>query len=105
LKAVPSQSISAAFLQSGVEQQTGLIARLSSEIHDRRHPSYIGHSVCALLRQRIYQTACGYVDGNDANSLRRDPMFKLALGHAPLTEGNGLASGPIFSHLENTCTC
>lgn len=93
-----------ALLLSGVEQQTGLIARLAGAIRDRRHPSYIDHSVCALLRQRIYQTACAYVDGNDANSLRRDPMFKLALGQAPLTEGNDLASGPTFSRLENTCT-
>jgi hypothetical protein len=31
-----------------------------------------------LLRQRIFQTACGYADGNDANSLRHDPVFKRA---------------------------
>jgi len=93
-----------ALLLSGVEQQTGLVARMASAIHDRRHPSYIDHSVSALLRQRIYQTACGYVDGNDANSLRRDPMLKLALGQAPLCEGNDLASGPTFSRLENACT-
>lgn len=90
-----------AVLLCGVERQTGLIARLAGAIRDRRHPSYIDHSVYALLRQRIYQTACGYVDGNDANSLRRDPMFKLALGQAPLAEGNDLASGPTFSRLEN----
>ena len=93
-----------ALLLSGVERQTGLIDRLAGAMRDRRHPSYIDHSLSALLRQRIYQTACGYVDGNDANSLRRDPMFKLALGQAPLTEGNDLASGPTFSRLENTCT-
>ena len=93
-----------ALLLAGVERQTGLIALLADAIRDRRHASYVDHSVHALLQQRIYQTACGYVDGNDANSLRRDPMFKLALGQAPLTEGNALASAPTFSRLENQCT-
>jgi hypothetical protein len=93
-----------ALLLAGVERQSGLIARLADAIRDRRHPSYIDHSVDALLQQRIYQTACGYVDGNDANSLRRDPMFKLALGQAPLADGNALASAPTFSRLENQCT-
>jgi len=89
-------------LLRGVEQQCGLIGRLAGAIHDGRHPSYIEHSVVDLLRQRIYQSACGYVDGNDANNLRRDPMFKLALGHAPLDEATALASGPTFSRLENS---
>ncbi|OBS07861.1 hypothetical protein Thpro_020004 [Acidihalobacter prosperus] len=57
-----------------------------------------------LLRQRIFQTACGYADGNDANDLRQDPAFKLALGRAPLDTDNDLASGPTFSRLENGLT-
>ena len=31
-----------------------------------------------LLAQRIYQIASGYADGNDANSLRRDPLLNWA---------------------------
>ena len=54
-----------------------------------------------LLSQRIFQTACGYIDGNDANNLRRDPMFKLAVGRAPLQATTDLASGTTFSRLEN----
>ena len=52
-----------ALLLQGVERQTGLIARLASAIEDKRHPSYIDHSLTDLLRQRIFQTACGYADG------------------------------------------
>ncbi|WP_020681588.1 IS1380 family transposase [Marinobacterium rhizophilum] len=89
-------------LLRGVEQQCGLIGRLAEAINDRRHPSYIEHSVVDLLRQRIYQSACGYVDGNDVNSLRRDPVFKLALERTPLDEATALASGPTFSRLENS---
>jgi hypothetical protein len=56
----------------------GLIHRLSRAIDDRRHASYIDHSLGDLLTQRIFQIACGYADANDANTLRRDPMFNSA---------------------------
>ena len=91
-----------AVLLRGIDLQMGLIARLVSAIRDTRHPSYIDHSLADLLRQRIFQTASGYADGNDANTLRRDPMFKLAVGRAPLSEDNDLASGPTLSRLENS---
>jgi Transposase DDE domain group 1 len=90
-----------AILLRNTDLQIGLIARMVSAIHDTRHPSYIDHSMADLLRQRIFQTASGYADGNDANSLRRDPMFKLAAGRAPL-DGDDLASSPTLSRLENS---
>ena len=93
-----------ALLLRGTDQQIGLVARLTGAIEDRRHPSYIEHSISELLSQRIFQTACGYADGNDANDLRRDPLFKLAAGRAPLPEETDLASGPTFSRLENSVT-
>ena len=58
-------------LLRGVDQQIGLIPRLSAAIKDRRHPSYIDHSLDDLLSQRIFQVACGYADANDANSQRQ----------------------------------
>ena len=91
-----------AVLLRGIDLQIGLIPRLASAIYDKRHASYIDHSMVELLRQRIFQTTSGYHDGNDANTLRRDPMFKLAVGRAPLDEGNHLASGATFSRLENS---
>lgn len=91
-----------ALLLRGADLQMGLIARLVGAIYDNRHPSYIEHPMHDLLSQRIFQTASGYVDGNDSNSLRRDPMFKLAVGRAPLSEETDLASGPTFSRLENS---
>ena len=91
-----------ALLLRGIDLQIGLIPRLVSAIHDKRHASYIDHPLADLLRQRIFQTASGYADGNDANTLRRDPLFKLAVGRAPLDEGNDLASGPTLSRLENS---
>src|SRR3954462_3880119 len=43
--------------------------------------------------------AAGYEDGNDADSLRHDPLFKLALDHLP--DGAALCSQPTISRLEN----
>ncbi len=93
-----------ALLLSEADQQTGLINRLVRAINDKRHPSYVDHSMHDLLRQRIFQTACGYADGNDSNALRNDPLFKMATGRAPLSAGNELASGPTFSRLESSMT-
>jgi hypothetical protein len=42
--------------------------------------------------------SAGYEDGNDANSLRRDPMFKMALIFRPSI---GMCSQSTMSRLEN----
>ncbi len=85
----------------GVDRQIGLIARLTQAVDDRRHPSYIEHPLHDLFAQRIFQIACGYLDGNDANTLRTDPLFELGVDRHPLARALDLASGPTFSRLEN----
>jgi Transposase DDE domain group 1 len=55
-----------------------------------------------LLTQRVFQIASGYEDGNDADTLRGDPMFKLAANKAPLDSGNLLACGATHSRLEGS---
>jgi len=93
-----------ALLLAGVDRQMGLTDRLAASFNDRRHSSYVDHVLADLLKQRIYQQACAYEDGNDANRLRADPMFKLAVGRKPLDQDNDLASQPTFSRLENAAT-
>jgi hypothetical protein len=80
----------------------GLTARLAAAIHDKRHPSSIDHPLRDLLAQRIYHIASGYADGNDANTLRRDPLFKLGVERPPLAPEQDLASAPTFSRLEHS---
>src|SRR6185437_14084138 len=53
-----------------------------------------------LVRQRLYQIACGYADQNDASTLRTDPLLKLVCGRRP-ESGADLASQPTFSRLDN----
>jgi hypothetical protein len=64
----------------------------------RRGP--VRHSVATLVRQRVFQIACGYEDQNDADTLRTDPLLKLVCGRLP-ESGGDLASQPTFSRLEN----
>jgi hypothetical protein len=85
-----------------VDRQIGFTERLAATLRDKRHPSYIDHPLQDLLAQRIYQIASGYADGNDANSLRHDPMFKLGVDRLPLAPEHNLASAPTFSRLEHS---
>jgi hypothetical protein len=91
-----------ALLLRGIDRQIGLTARLAAAVQDKRHLSYIDHPLHDLLAQRIYQIASGYADGNDANSLRHDPVFKLSVERPPLDPAQDLASAPTLSRLEHS---
>jgi Transposase DDE domain group 1 len=91
-----------ALLLRGIDRQIGLTARLAAAVRDKRHLSYIDHPLRDLFAQRIYQIASGYADGNDANSLRHDPLFKLSMERLPLEPAQDLASAPTFSRLEHS---
>jgi hypothetical protein len=60
----------------------------------------VSHSLISLIKQRVFQIACGYEDQNDSNTLRADPLLKLVCGSLPET-GADLASQPTISRMEN----
>ena len=62
------------------DRRLGLTKRLSAVLRDRRDPTKVKHSVGEMIRQRIYQIACGYEDCNDADDLRFDPLLRTAVG-------------------------
>ena len=66
-----------------VEQRLGVAERLAACIDDPRVPERVRHGVADILRFRMLMIAAGYEDGNDADSLRHDPVFKLALDRLP----------------------
>jgi hypothetical protein len=82
------------------EAQIGVIRRFVDALDDRRDARYTDHSYEEMLRQRIFQIACGYDDANDCVSLRCDPAFKAACDRLPMM-GEDLASQPTLSRLEN----
>jgi len=85
-----------------VENRIGLISKMTNCLQDRRHPGYIKHRLLDLLKQRIFQIACGYEDGNDSNELKDDPIMKIACERLP--DDEALASQPTISRFENGLT-
>jgi Transposase DDE domain group 1 len=58
------------------------------------------HSILSLLKQRVFQIACGYEDQNDSDFLRSDPLLKVVCGALP-DSGEDLASQPTICRMEN----
>src|ERR671932_1424105 len=82
-----------------VERRLGIADRLAACVEDPRAPERVRHGIADILRLRMLMIAAGYEDGNDADSLRHDPVFKLALDQLP--DGDPLCSQPTISRLEN----
>jgi len=82
-----------------VEQRLGIASRLATCIDDPRDPARVVHGLDEIIRTRLLMIAAGYEDGNDADTLRGDPMFKLAMGRLP--DDASLCSQPTISRLEN----
>src|ERR1700687_6155288 len=82
-----------------VEQRLRVADRLGACMVDPRAPDLITHSLADVIRFRLLMIGAGYEDGNDASSLRSDPMFKMALDLSPADRELGLQS--TISRLEN----
>ena len=83
-----------------VASKIGILSRIVEALTNRRHPSYVDHTMMDLISQRVFQIACAYEDANDCNALREDPAFKAACDRLPIS-GAPLASQPTMSRLEN----
>jgi hypothetical protein len=78
------------------EAEIGIVERMATALDDPRHPGYVKHHVIPLLKQRVFQIAAGYEDGNDSNTLREDPLLKLSCEST-----DPLASQPTMCRFEN----
>jgi hypothetical protein len=82
-----------------IEQRLRVADRLAACIEDPRAPDQITHTLADIIRFRLLMIAAGYEDGNDADTLRGDPMFKMALDLSP--SDRELCSQSTISRLEN----
>lgn len=82
------------------DRKLDLIRRIDEAILDPRDPRFVLHSQRQMLTSRIFGIAAGYEDGNDHETLRRDPAFQVAADQAP-DESRPLASPSTLSRLEN----
>jgi hypothetical protein len=82
-----------------IELRLRVAERMAACLKDPRAPEQITHTLADIIRFRLLMIAAGYEDGNDADTLRSDPMFKMALDLAP--SDRELCSQPTISRLEN----
>ena len=82
-----------------VEQRLGMARRMAACIRDPRAPERVSHRLDEILRFRMLMIAAGYEDGDDADTLRRDPLFKLAMQRLP--DEADLCSQSTVSRTEN----
>lgn len=76
-----------------VDSQMGLCEALAECVPEWRRRKG-RHSLASLVKQRVFQIACGYDDQNDSDTLREDPLFKLCCGSSLPESGEDLASQP-----------
>jgi hypothetical protein len=85
-----------------VDKELGLCERISECVEEWRNRRG-RHPLVSLVRQRVFQIACGYEDQNDSDALREDPLLKVVCGSLP-ESGQELASQPTISRMENAAT-
>jgi Transposase DDE domain group 1 len=82
-----------------VEQRLRVADRLAACMVDPSAAELITHPLAEIIRFRLLMIGAGYEDGNDASSLRSDPIFKMALDLSP--SERELCSQSTISRLEN----
>jgi hypothetical protein len=94
-----------ALLLREADEMVGVSRWLSAHLQDPRDSSMVVHTQQELLRQMQYLQGQGWVDQDDATTLRDDPVFRVAVssrrGTSPLESQpghpDGLASQPTRS--------
>jgi hypothetical protein len=81
------------------DERIGLTRSFAAVLNDPRDPERYDHSFLDMARARIYGILADYVDQNDHDTLRSDPVFKLLADRLP--DGPDLASHPTLSRYEN----
>jgi hypothetical protein len=82
-----------------LDERLDLTKAFASVLDDPRHADMVGHTFLEMTRSRVYGILADYVDQNDHDSLRSDPVFKLIANRSP--DAPDLASQPTLSRFEN----
>jgi Transposase DDE domain group 1 len=81
------------------DERIHLTRSFAAVLNDRRDPQLLDHSFLDMTRSRVYGILADYVDQNDHDALRSDPVFKLIANRLP--DDPDLASQPTLSRFEN----
>jgi DDE family transposase len=81
------------------DDRIGFTSAFAAVLDDPRDPHMLTHTFQQMARARIYGILADYIDQNDHDTLRSDPVFKLIAGRLP--DDPDLASQPTLSRFEN----
>jgi DDE family transposase len=76
-----------ALLLREVDRRTGIINRMAGALREWRDRRCVVETAGDLVRYRVFQSALGYEDANDGDSLRGDPALKAACERLPIKGG------------------
>jgi hypothetical protein len=76
-----------------MDEELGLCEAISEHVPEWRNRKG-RQSLVSLIRQRIFQIACGYFDQNDSDTLREDPLLKMVCGALPECGANLAQASP-----------
>jgi hypothetical protein len=82
------------------DKKLRIVADLAARLPNPRAQKFLTHSCEDLLSQRVYQSLAGYPDGNDAQTLRTDPLFQTLRDVSPDAEDT-LASGSTLNRFHD----
>lgn len=86
-----------------LDRELGILAEAAARLSDPRSQKFVVHDAEELLVQQVYQLLGGYVDANDANVLRNDPLFQT-LADARQDATQPLACGSTVSRFRYAYT-
>src|SRR5260370_18588227 len=81
------------------DEGSGLAHSFVAVLDDCRDAELVSHPFLQMTRSRVYGVLADYVDQNDHDTLRSDPVFKLIANRLP--DDPDLASQPTLSRFEN----
>src|SRR6266481_5646493 len=81
------------------DERIELTRSFAAVLDDPRDPHLLSHPFRQMSRSRIFGILADYVDQNDHDTLRSDPVFKLIADRLP--DDPDLASQPTLSRFEN----
>jgi Transposase DDE domain group 1 len=67
---------------SKMDSEMGLCEAISECVKEWRKRK-VSHSLASLVKQRVFQIACGYEDQNYSDTLREDPLLKMCVALCP----------------------
>ncbi len=86
-----------------LDKHLGVLSQIAQRLPDPRAQQLVSHTREALLTQEVYQILAGYADGNDAQTVRDDPLFQTLVDVSP-GGARALASGSTLNRFHHAYT-